>query len=59
MRGMVRENVVTPLDFIYPMFIFDDMTSGKEEISSMPGTFRHSLESMMNEVEECVALGKG
>ncbi len=57
MRGMVRENVVTPLDFIYPMFIFDDMTSGKEEISSMPGCFRHSLESMMNEVEECVALG--
>ena len=57
MRGMVRENVVTPLDFIYPLFIFDDQETGKEEISSMPGTYRHSLESMMSEIDENVALG--
>jgi porphobilinogen synthase len=54
---MVRENVVTPLDFIYPLFIFDDMETGKEEISSMPGCFRHSLDSMMKEIDESVALG--
>lgn len=57
MRGMVRENVVTPLDFIYPLFIFDDQETGKQEISSMPGTFRHSLDSMMKEIDESVALG--
>ncbi|KAJ1436093.1 delta-aminolevulinic acid dehydratase [Ochromonadaceae sp. CCMP2298] len=55
MRGLVRENIVTPRDFIYPLFIHE--AQGKEEISSMPGTFRHSLKSMMEEVEEAVQYG--
>lgn len=54
-RGMIRENVVTPKDFIYPLFIHEE--NYKEEISSMPGCFRHSMESMMTEIEEAINYG--
>lgn len=52
MRGLVRENIVTPRDFIYPLFIHED--NYQEEISSMPGCFRHSLATMMDEVEDAL-----
>eukprot|EP01038_Epipyxis_sp_PR26KG_P009268 gene9268-12485_t len=55
MRSMVRENIVTPKDFIYPLFIHEE--NYKEEISSMPDCFRHSLSTMMLEVEEAVKYG--
>ena len=55
MRAMVRENIVTPKDFIYPLFIDDE--DYKEEISSMPGTFRNSFKSMLEEVEEARQYG--
>jgi porphobilinogen synthase len=56
-RGMVRENIVTPKDFIYPLFIHD--YDSMEEISSMPGCFRHTMKSMMLEVEEAMKYGVG
>jgi porphobilinogen synthase len=52
---MVQENIVTPKDFIYPLFIHEE--SYMQEISSMPGCFRHSKESMMKEVEEAISFG--
>jgi porphobilinogen synthase len=55
MRGMVRENVVTPADFIYPLFIHDEDFS--LPIASMPGCQRHSLDSMMAEIGESYELG--
>jgi porphobilinogen synthase len=55
MRGMVRENIVTPSNFIYPLFIHDD--SYNQKIESMPGCARHSLESMLREVGEAYNLG--
>ena len=54
-RGMVRENIVTPKDFIYPLFIHEN--DYQQEISSMPGCFRHSLTTMMLEVEEAMKYG--
>jgi delta-aminolevulinic acid dehydratase/porphobilinogen synthase len=39
-------------DMIYPLFIHDD--DKMEEISSMPGCFRHSMTTMMKEIEEAV-----
>lgn len=54
MRGLIRENIVTPRDFIYPLFIHD--ADYMEEISSMPGCFRHSLTTMMNEIEDAIRL---
>jgi porphobilinogen synthase len=54
-RAMVRENIVTPANFIYPLFIHDE--DHNTEISSMPGCFRHCAESMMKEVGEALDLG--
>ena len=51
-RGLVRENIVTAKDFIYPLFIHE--ADHKEEISSMPDCFRHSLKTMMEEVGEAM-----
>ena len=55
MRNMVRETVVTPSDFIYPLFIHDEDFC--QPIESMPGCERHSLAHMMEEIEESVKYG--
>mmetsp|Transcript_16998 Transcript_16998/g.38248 ORF Transcript_16998/g.38248 Transcript_16998/m.38248 type:complete len:294 (-) Transcript_16998:527-1408(-) len=57
-RSMVRENIVTPANFIYPLFIHED---GPENvpIESMPGCQRHTLESMLREVGEAMEQGVG
>lgn len=54
-RAMVRENIVTPSNFIYPLFIHDDDVD--MPISSMPGCARLCAESVMREVGESLALG--
>mmetsp|Transcript_3037 Transcript_3037/g.6594 ORF Transcript_3037/g.6594 Transcript_3037/m.6594 type:complete len:396 (+) Transcript_3037:128-1315(+) len=54
-RAMVRENIVTPANFIYPLFIHDE--DFNTEIPSMPGCERHSLDSMVREVGEAYDLG--
>lgn len=54
-RGMVRENIVTPSNFIQPLFIHDE--DFNQDIASMPGCQRHSLDSMLREVGESMALG--
>ena len=45
----------TRRDFIYPLFIHE--SDRVDTIASMPGTLRHSLASMMKEVEEAVSFG--
>ncbi|EEC50511.1 predicted protein [Phaeodactylum tricornutum CCAP 1055/1] len=55
MRGMVRECIVTPSNFIYPLFIHDE--ENNQAIASMPGCERHSLDSMLKEVGESFELG--
>lgn len=54
-RGMVRENIVLPRNFIYPLFIHEE--SYETEIPSMPGQKRYSLAGMMKEVEESMQYG--
>lgn len=54
---MVRETLITPKNFIYPLFIHED--DYKQEISSMPDCFRHSLKTMMEEVGEAMQYGIG
>jgi len=56
MRGMVRENIVTPSNFIYPLFIHED-DDKNHPILSMPGCERHTLDSMLREVGESIELG--
>merc|ERR1719454_2458723 len=49
-RRMVRENSLTPADFIYPLFIHDE--DSNVAIASMPGCERHSLPSMVAEAKD-------
>ncbi len=54
-RAMVRETVLTPADLIYPLFIHDK--GDDQDIVSMPGCMRWSLDSLVKEAGEAHALG--
>jgi porphobilinogen synthase len=53
---MVAETMLTPSDFIAPLFIIEGENQ-LSEISSMPGYFRRSLDLTVKEVEELWGLG--
>lgn len=55
-RDLVEEHRVTNNDLIYPVFIKEGNT-GNEEISTMPGIKRHSLESLLYEIDDAMKLG--
>ncbi|SFJ57909.1 porphobilinogen synthase [Myroides guanonis] len=55
-RSLVRETIVTPSDFMFPMFIAEG-TNVQEAIPSMPGMFRRSVDLTVKEVKELYALG--
>ncbi len=55
-RSMATETILTPNDFIAPLFIMDG-TNGKEEIPSMPGYYRFTLDLLIDEVREIYSLG--
>jgi porphobilinogen synthase len=55
-RDMVRETILTPDDFIVPLFI-DAGENIKTEIPSMPGYFRNSLDVTVKEVKELWNMG--
>jgi porphobilinogen synthase len=55
-RAMVAETILTPNDFIVPLFI-DEGKGVKTEIASMPGYFRRSLDGTVAEVKELWGLG--
>ena len=56
MRSLVRENAITPNDFIAPLFVVQGKNK-KEEIASMPNYFRFSLDLLEKEVKELWSLG--
>lgn len=55
-RSLVAETILTPNDFIVPLFIVEG-TNVKEEISSMPGYYRLSLDNTVKEVKELWNMG--
>jgi porphobilinogen synthase len=55
-RDMVRETNVSVSDFIYPLFVIDGLKI-KSEVKSMPGIYRHSLDTLLHEIEQCMKLG--
>jgi len=55
-RSLVRETIITPNDFLVPLFIVEGK-GVKEEIVSMPNYFRFSLDLLENEVLELWKLG--
>lgn len=56
MRGMVRETLISPNDFIVPLFVVEGKGI-KEEIASMPNYYRLSLDLLTKEVKELWNLG--
>lgn len=55
-RSLVRENHITANDFLVPLFIVEGVNI-KEEISSMPNYYRHSLDTLEQELDELWSLG--
>jgi len=55
-RAMVAETVLTPNDFIVPLFI-DEGKGVETEIASMPGYYRRSLDGTLKEIKELWGLG--
>ena len=55
-RSLVRETIITPSDFIVPLFVVEGK-GVKEEIPSMPNYYRYSLDLLQNEVKELWKLG--
>lgn len=56
LRRMVRETALSPADFIYPLFVVEGRDR-REEIASMPGQFRLSIDLLIKEAVEIKALG--
>ena len=55
-RDLVRENTLTPSDFIWPVFVRDG--EGMEEpVASMPGVMRRSVDKIAEAAVEAQALG--
>jgi porphobilinogen synthase len=55
-RSLVAETILTPNDFILPIFI-DEGKDVSYEIPSMPGYFRRSLDLTLREVKELWSMG--
>jgi porphobilinogen synthase len=55
-RSMVAETILTPNDFIVPLFI-NEGENLKDEIASMPGYYRMSLDNTVKEVKELWSMG--
>lgn len=55
-RSMLAETVLTPSDFILPIFVTEG-TGIEEEISSMPGYYRRSLDKTIEEVKTVWSMG--
>ncbi len=55
-RRLMRENILTANDFIYPMFILEGKNQ-KQAVPSMPGVERVSIDLLLKEAEQCLQLG--
>ncbi|QWD79836.1 porphobilinogen synthase [Polynucleobacter sp. MWH-Spelu-300-X4] len=55
-RRLVQENALSPNDFIYPVFLLEG-SNRQEEVKSMPGVSRLSLDLLLPVAEDCVKLG--
>lgn len=55
-RRLVRENQLNVDDLIYPVFVLDG-SNRREAVDSMPGVERLSIDLLLKEAEEWVALG--
>jgi len=55
-RRLMRENVVTANDLIYPLFVVEGKAQ-RQPIASMPGVERVSIDELLKEAAEALELG--
>jgi porphobilinogen synthase len=55
-RDLMREHILTPADFIYPVFVLEG-SNKVEDVKSMPGVQRKTLDLLLKDAEQCVKLG--
>ena len=55
-RRLMRENMLTANDLIYPVFILEG-ANVRQAVPSMPGVERVSVDLLLAVAEQCVALG--
>ena len=55
-RRLMRESVLTPDDFIYPVFVLEGQ-GRVEKVASMPGVERQSLDVLLGTAERALELG--
>jgi len=55
-RSAIAETIVLPRHLVFPLFLLDGVNK-REDISSMPGMARLSLDLLMREIEQCLKLG--
>ena len=55
-RSLVREPKLDASQLVYPLFIIDGVNV-KEEIKSLPGNYRMSVDHVLREIEECIQSG--
>ncbi len=56
LRSLVRETSLAPQHLVYPLFIMPGKKK-REEVPSMPGVFRISVDQLGKEAKECMKLG--
>ena len=55
-RRMMRENVLTAADLIWPVFVLEG-DDAVEEVPSMPGVHRMTIDRLLPEAGRCLELG--
>jgi porphobilinogen synthase len=55
-RALMRENTITAADLIYPVFILDGANQ-RQQVGSMPGVERVSVDLLLEVAADCVQLG--
>ena len=55
-RDLMREYALSPADFIYPVFVLEGKNR-VEDVKSMPGVQRKTLDLLLKDAERCVKLG--
>ena len=55
-RRLIQENTLSPNDFILPIFLIEG-SNKRQEISSMPGVYRYSINRLSQIVDKVIKLG--
>ena len=55
-RRLIQENTLSPNDFILPIFLIEG-TNKKQEISTMPGVYRYTINRLSQIIDRAIKLG--